>query len=108
MIFENDPFELLNKAFRNLYPEKEYKACFLQDIRDSHGEIAHGFTQFDDSGIPKIAISAELTIIDAVEIFAHELAHVADGGKSVHGEKWEQEFEKLYQEYNRLGNEMFR
>lgn len=54
-----------------------------------------------------IAVSAELTIKDAIEIFAHELAHVASGEDAGHGEKWEQEFEKIFQEYHRIGREIF-
>lgn len=38
-----------------------------------------GFTQFSKGETPVIAISAELSITDATEIFAHELAHVAAG-----------------------------
>lgn len=107
MIFVNDPFEILNKAFSNLYPEKQYKACFMTELEDEEGNTVYGFTQFDDGEIPVIAISAELTIKDATEIFAHELAHVAAGEGEGHGEKWEMEFEKMFKEYHRIGKEMF-
>ena len=107
MIFVNDPFEMLDEAFQNLHPEKEYKACIEPELENKKGNTVHGFTQFNDDETPIIAISAELTIKDAVEIFAHELAHVATGKGVGHGEKWEQEYEKIFREYNRIGNEMF-
>ena len=66
----------------------------------------YGFTQFNDGEIPLIAISAELTIKDAIEIFAHELAHIAAGIESDHDEKWEQEFENIFQEYNEIIEQM--
>lgn len=107
MIFVNSPFEILDKSFHNLYPEKEYKAHIEPDIQDEEGKTAYGFTQFEEDGIPVIAVSAELTIKDAVEIFAHELAHVAAGESVGHGEEWENAFENIFQEYNRIGEEMF-
>lgn len=107
MIFVNDPFELVAKAFSNLYPDKKYMACFESQLDDVDGKPVYGFTQFSDGEIPVIAVSAELTIKDATEIFAHELAHVAAGKEDGHGEKWEQEFEKIFQEYHRIGKEMF-
>lgn len=107
MIFVNDPFEILNKSFHNLHADKEYKACIEPVIQDDKGNKAYGFTQFNKGEIPIIAISAELTIKDAIEIFAHELAHVASGEDDGHGEKWEQEFEKIFQEYHRIGREIF-
>lgn len=107
MIFINSPFEILDEAFQNLYPKKEYKACFEPELEDEKGNTVYGFTQFNDDETPVIAISADLTIKDAVEIFAHELAHAAAGVGAGHGKKWKQEFEKIFQEYHRIGREMF-
>lgn len=107
MIFVNSPFEILGKAFHNLYPNKRYEACIDPDIQDEEGNVAYGFTQFNESDTPIIAISAELTIKDAVEIFAHELAHVAAGESASHGEEWENAFENIFREFNRIGEKMF-
>lgn len=107
MIFANSPFEILDKAFHNLYPDKEYKACIETDMKDEAGNVVYGFTQFNKDEIPIIAISAELTIKDATEIFAHELAHVAAGENKGHGKEWECEFDNIFQEYNRIGEEIF-
>lgn len=107
MIFENSPFELIDKAFKYLYPGKEYKACIEPDITDGQGEKAYGITIFYKDDIPIVAISAELTIKDAAEVFAHELAHVAAGEGVGHGEEWEEAFENIHKEYQRIGEELF-
>lgn len=107
MIFENSPFELIDEAFKNLYPEKEYRACIEPDITDDQGEKAYGITIFYEDETPIVAISAELAIKDDAEVFAHELAHVEAGEGAGHGEKWEEAFENIHKEYQRIGEEMF-
>ena len=42
-----------------------------------------------------------------VETLAHELAHVAVGVEHEHDAVWEEAFDKIFAEYNRLGEEMF-
>lgn len=91
MIFINSPFAILDEAFRSLYPDKKYKACIEPSIKDDEGNRVFGFTQFSKGETPVIAISAELSITDATEIFAHELAHVAAGEGAGHGERWDEE-----------------
>ena len=44
---------------------------------------------------------------DAVEVLAHELAHVAVGIEHDHDEVWQEAFDKIFEEYNRIGNQMF-
>ena len=61
----------------------------------------------DDESVPIVSVSACLSIKDAVEVFAHELAHVAAGKESGHSEAWEAEFQKIFDEYNRIGSERF-
>lgn len=46
--------------------------------------------------------------MDATEIFAHELAHVAAGEGAGLGERWDEEFQRIFDEYNRIGKERFR
>ena len=92
MIFVNSPFAILDEAFRSLYPDKKYKACIEPSIKDDEGNRVFGFTQFSKGETPVIAISAELNIMDATEIFAHELAHVAAGEGEGHGERWDEGF----------------
>lgn len=107
MIFVNSPFKILDEAFRDLYPDKKYKACIEPSIKDDEGNRVFGFTQFSKGETPVIAISAELSITDATEIFAHELAHVAAGEGAGHGERWDEEFQRIFDEYNRIGRERF-
>ena len=87
MIIANTPFEILNEAFRNLYPEKTNIACIEDGMEDENGKEVFGYTQFTKDEDPVIAISADLSIKDATEIFAHELVHVAAGEGAGHGEK---------------------
>lgn len=105
MIFINSPFAILDEAFRSLYPDKKYKACIEPSIKDDEGNRVFGFTQFSKGETPVIAISAELNIMDATEIFAHELAHVAAGEGAGHGERWDEEFQRIFDEYNRMPEE---
>lgn len=108
MIFSNSPFEMLNKAFKNLYPDKNYIAYIDVDMKDENGKNVCGCTQFVDNEIPIIFIDASLSIQNAIEIFAHELAHVASGEKAGHGQEWEKSFEDIFNEYNRIGEELCR
>lgn len=76
--------------------------------KDYAGEPAYGVTIFpEDGSAPMIFISADLKLSDAVEIFAHELAHVAAGASAGHGEEWDKAFENIFAEYNRIGEERF-
>lgn len=78
MIFINSPFTILDEAFRGLYPDKKYKACIEPSMKDDEGNRVFGFTQFSKGETPVIAISAEL-----------------------------KEFQKIFDEYNRIGRERF-
>ena len=108
MIFQNSPFEILDKAFKNLYPDKSYIAFIDVDMKDESGGKVYGCTQFNDGDTPIIFIDASLSIQNAVEIFAHELAHVAVGANEGHGELWGKSFDEIQSEYNRIGEELCR
>ena len=95
-------------AFKRLFPDKKYTAYFEPNIRDSeHGEKVCGLTDFGDDGEITVFIDTELSINNAVEIFAHELAHVAVGVEHDHDEVWEKAFDDLFEEYNKIGEVMF-
>ena len=87
----------------------EYKAFIFQNIREGeNGEKVYGMTDFDEnSGAITIFIDSDLSIVNAIEIFAHELAHAAVGVEHDHDEVWEDAFNDLLKEYNRIGDEMF-
>lgn len=106
--FVNDPFSLVYQAFRNLYPEKECEAFWEPKIRDSeNGEKAYGLTDFGDDGSVVVFVDSDLKVTDAVEILAHELAHVGAGIEHDHDEAWEAAFNGIFREYNRIAEELF-
>lgn len=105
--FSNDPFALVWEAFKNLYPDKECE-CWFDVVDDPEDENGHyGWTQWNDDGTITVAVDVGLHLADAVEIFAHELAHVAVGSDADHSEEWAKAFDAIHEEYNRIGNERF-
>lgn len=105
--FSNDPFALVWTAFKNLYPEKDCECLFdaVDDPKDVDGH--YGWTEWNDDGTIAVAVDIGLPLKDAVEIFAHELAHVAAGSDAEHGEAWESAFDAIHAEYDRIGNDLF-
>lgn len=103
--FSNDPFAVVAQAYKNLY-SKPFLAYYDQHKDAGHGE-EYGFTTFRDGEIPVITIFAEHPVNVCVETLAHELAHVAVGVEHEHDATWEEAFDKIFTEYNRLGEEMF-
>ena len=104
---KNSPYQLLDMAFRNLYPGVRYNAYFETCIRDSEkGEKTYGLTCFEQGEIT-IFIDSNLSVADSIEIFAHELAHAAVGVDHDHDETWEAAFNALFAEYNRIGELLF-
>ena len=107
--FKNDPFSIVAKAYSNLY-DKPYEAWYGQhtDEKEGEHENEYGYTSFPfDGGIPEVVIYTEHNINIQVETFAHELAHVAVGIEHQHDEVWEEAFVKIFDEYNRIFDEMF-
>ena len=105
--FKNDPFALVWKAFKNLFKDKECEIWFDQHQGDED-EGSYGLTIFHDDGSdPSVFIYAEQSVNNAIETFAHELAHVAVGIANGHNEVWEAAFDSIFGEYNRIGDELF-
>lgn len=106
--FENDPFAMVHQAFQNLYPGKECRAFWEPDIRPQEdGDEVYGLTDFGDDGTIMVFVTPNMKVTDAVEILAHELAHVAVGADHDHDEVWGSAFDAIFQEYNRIGDEMY-
>jgi hypothetical protein len=106
--FKNDPFALVWTAFKNLFPRKECDVWYDKKEQGENGDsVTFGETFFDDDGSIIVFIDYDLQVKDAVEIFAHELAHVAAGKDAAHGEAWAKAFDDIFTEYNRIGYEMF-
>lgn len=104
--FKNDPFCILDKAFKKLY-DKEYEAQIAPILHDEEGKEIFGQTILDEV-MPVIEISANIPYQDMIEIFAHELAHVAVGETAEpHGIEWEHAFENIFQEYERIGKRFY-
>ena len=96
-VIKNNPFEMLDVAFKKLFPNVKYSAYFEPNIRDGEkGEKVCGLTDFSDDGEITIFIDTDLTINDSVEIFAHELAHAGIGVEHGHDRVWERAFEDLF------------
>ncbi len=106
--FKNDIFALIWKSFKNLYPKKECECLWETYIReDENGQEVFGLTDFGDDGSVVVFVRADLRVTDAGEILAHELARVAVGVDHDHDEAWEEAFEAIFNEYHRIGNEIF-
>ena len=106
--FINDPFAIVFKAYQNLYnnPCEIYWGQHL-DNGDKH-ENEYGYTSFPyDDSLPEIHIFAEHPVTICVETLAHELAHVAVGVEHDHDAIWGNAFNKIFDEYNRLGEQLF-
>lgn len=107
-IFKNCTFEMLDIAFKRLFPGVQYTAFYDCDIEDNeHGKKVSGVTNFAEDGDITILVDGTLQVNDAVEVFAHELAHAGVGGEHEHDEVWQKAFDDLFDEYNKIGDEMF-
>lgn len=71
------------------------------------GKPVCGLVDFADDGSVAVFVKPSLEVSDAVEILAHELAHVAVGVEHDHDEVWQEAFDKIFEEYNRIGDQMF-
>ena len=103
--FNNDPFETVWTAFHNLWPDAVCEVCWRGGLRDEEGEPVWGVTTFVDYAIPEVAINPSLEVWDAVEVLAHELAHVAVGIDEDHGDAWKKAFDAIHDEYARILHE---
>ena len=95
--FKNDPFAIVWQAFKELYPDKDCK-CYFATPEDC--DSMYGLTNFGDE--VTVLVNSTLPIEDAVEILAHELAHVAAGVGHDHDDVWEKTFDDIYDKYNEI------
>ena len=104
--FVNDPFAIVWQAFKNLYPDKDCICQFAVLDADKSGKAPYGVTDFQPDGRVFVFVDGNMKIADAVEVFAHELAHVAVGIDADHGEEWEAAFDAIFNEYNRIAQQI--
>ena len=94
------------RAFRDLYPDKCCRCQWVEKIPPGDdGENVYGRTTFAPDGTVYVEVEGTMTVMDAIEVLAHELAHVAAGADAHHGEAWERAFEAIYEAYNEMGPE---
>lgn len=106
--FENDPFPIVYRAFKNLFPDKNCTIFYGVKEKDKRGEEGHGYTFFPDDGSePEVTVFAENDTNVQAEILAHELAHVAVGQEHGHDRVWKDAFDAINAEYCRLSDEVF-
>lgn len=103
-VFKNCPYELIRKAFHNLYPDKEYLAYFQEGLRDPEKNKVHGVIVYPEDGtMPIIQIDSEETIQNSTEVFVHELAHLATGHTDdAHGELFMNHYNAIFDECERI------
>lgn len=105
--FQNDPFTLVWIAFKNIYPDKECEIFYDMHQGDEH-DTEYGYAHFPkDGSTPSVYIFAEHPINIQTETLGHELAHIAVGPEHEHDSVWEDAFNRIFNEYNRVGDIIF-
>lgn len=98
-VFKNDPFSAIYLAFKRLYPDKKCEIWY-QPKEDEEG---YGFTLFpEDGSCPVVFIFTDFSTEIQAETLAHELAHIAVGVKYEHDEVWDEAFENIHREFEKI------
>ena len=93
-----NPFTLIIEIAQELWPELDCDIYFA-DSQEVEGE-GKAYTVFpDDGGKPEVCINLDVPFYAAVELLAHELAHVAVGSQNRHNHEWEKAFKKIHEIY---------
>lgn len=104
--FENDPFVVVAQAFAELWPNAPFP--HIQIVEGLHStddaKWAETLVLSDDDGI-LVSIDVKAPVFAAVELLAHELAHVACEhlglrSEDDHGPHWEECFAALHEKFN--------
>lgn len=97
-----NPFELILQVFNDLYPGKAASVEWVSGLRQERN--AWGSTVFEEGKAPEVLIDVRCPVAGAIEVLAHELAHVAAGvphdDADGHGDEWEAAFEAIHREYS--------
>lgn len=102
-IFKNDPFAAVVQAYKEHYPDAPMPDEIVWGRTvDENGEDVAGVTVLTDSGKIQVVISPDIPVYGAVEVLAHELAHVRVGLDAGHGPRWERCFENIARSYRNI------
>jgi hypothetical protein len=108
MKFINNPFNTLLEIMEENYPNAECDIYIGESMTD--GIETFGCTLFPEEigyNWTVVEIHHSLSLTDAVEILAHELAHVVAGVDAEHNEEWESVFDHIHKEFQRKLDEQF-
>lgn len=104
MRIQNDPFKTVLRIVRKRYSRAHARIYFVDKVKAKGlKKGACGLTIFPDDGkAPEIQISAGIPVWGAVEVLAHELAHLVLGRNpkgGPHGPAWEKTFRWIHREF---------
>ena len=109
--FLNDMLSIVGQAFNNVYPGKTVEVYWNLSIPQPETGHVCGVTSFceDQYGneFAVIDIDPTLRVVDAVEVLAHEFAHVAAGEKVDHDDAWAAAYDAIHDEYDRITCRLF-
>lgn len=108
MKFINNPFDTLSEIMKENYPDVNCDIYIGESMTD--GKETFGCTLFPEETLNTmtvIEIHYSLSLKDATEILAHELAHVIAGPDAEHGEEWERVFSHIHTEFQKKLDEQF-
>lgn len=94
MIDVHNPISDLIAAAQTAFPDLDC-VVYFGEIEEGHGVTVWP----DDGGRVQVAVSSALALEDALEVPAHELAHVAAGEAAGHGTEWEAAFSAIHDAY---------
>jgi len=101
LVIANDPFKTLFEAVYELYPDLKANIQFNPELSFEDDEF--GCTTFpDDGSTPLIDINPQLTVLDALEIIVHEIAHVVCGPDHEHDKEWKRVFSQIHEKFQEV------
>jgi len=95
-----DPFMTLIDIFEKHHPGVSAEVKIVLGLKVQAG--AYGAIFFPNNGTrPIISIDADASIAGAVEVLAHEFAHLVVGEQAGHGKSWGKVFDQIWEDFNK-------